>query len=42
MVSSQDNSESLTTLEPAMTTARIVMLIQAGAVLFNSLLKRLC
>ena len=41
MVSTLDNSESLTMLEPAMTTASMVMLIQAGAAPFTSLLKRL-
>ena len=42
MVSTQDNSESRTTLEPVMSTTIGVMLIQAGAVPLTSLSKRLC
>ena len=42
MVSILDNSESLIMLEPATTTTSIVRLLQAGAVPFTSLLKRLC
>ena len=41
MVSTQDNSESLTMLEPVTTTASMVVLIQAITVPFTSLLKRL-
>ena len=42
MVSTLDNSESLIILEPVMTTVFGVKLIQAGAVPFTSLSKRLC
>ena len=42
MVSTLDNSEYLIMLEPATTTAIIVMLLQAGMVPFTSLSKRLC
>ena len=41
MESTLDNSESHIMLEPAKDTASIVRLIQAGAVHFTSLLKRL-